>query len=487
MDRPRKLTRRDLLALLGTASVAGLAGCPSGPEEGPGPTPPEETATPTPTPTESPTPTETETARDDRPDIADRYEDYVDISEMNVDQEGGEPIDDALRRAVDDDTLVVFPSGDYLVQDFSFSGLDNVGFLAPDRARILPPDDIGEDYWLVFERMSNLHFEGFTLDNRSSGVAPAHLFNVTGGTNTVSGITVDGFREGDQHCLRPWPEGENTRLLLEDVVMTDGNNDGAAVFVPSNDLYRTNQPGGRLEFRNCYVEGFAQGVYASPHPGPLVFLGGRYANNGIAQVRIGGGTSGALVRNVEVRVDASQVDTDNKPNMRGIYVREGSGTRIEDCDIAFESLEGSYSDGAIVIHGYQGETSIHNTRIGINADDVAAVRAQEPANRFNGGAVLSMESLPDSFVVTAESVSITGNGSVSSPVVIKGRPDSFLENLCIHSEGTGWDGIHFWRSDGSVVQNSNINVSGEPVTTERTDVRVNGITRGISCDPPSLS
>jgi len=76
---------------------------------------------------------------------------------------------------------------------------------------------------------------------------------------------------------------------------------------------------GEIRFVDCHVAGFPDnGLYASPAPGVVTVSGGRYANNGIANVRV---SDGSEVRGVHVICDEAR---DGVQNMRGIRLREGT-------------------------------------------------------------------------------------------------------------------------------------------------------------------
>jgi hypothetical protein len=362
------------------------------------------------------------------------------------------------------------------VNDLSPEGVANLHFYGEGDTTLTPPDDIGNDNWLYFKEMSGFQFESFTLDNTATNVNPAHLFNVTGGTNLIKDVTVDGYREDREHCLRPWCEGSETKLTLQNVRLPDGNNDGAAIYVPSFDQFNTNQDPGELVFEDCYVENFSQGVYASGHGGPLRFTGGEYANCGIAQIRVGGAHHETVVDDVTIRVDKPASPIEEKPNMRGIWVREGSNTTIKNCDIP-----GSYSGGAIMIHFYQGSTIIKDTDIEVS-DTVPALVVQTPTEvSISSVPAPSIETPPESWDVSVENVTVTGDATDESAVVVDGRDGNSFADCCITQSGEGRNGMSFSDLTNNVVKNATIDVTGTAIVEDNATVSTTNVSENGSC------
>jgi len=473
------MRRRRFLAAL-TAGLGTLAGCS---DPGPRPTTTTTDGRPTGSPPTTATTregTETETRTDTETETT-VLEDATNVVEEGADPNGETAVDDVVEPLVTDGATLYFPEGTYLVDGLSPENVSNLTLYGEDGTTLKPPDDISNDNWIYFKEMSGFQFESFTLDNTATDVNPAHLFNVTGGTNRIKDVTVSGYREDREHCLRPWCEGSDTTLTLKNVRLPDGNTDGAAVYVPSYSQFNTNQDPGELVFEDCYVENFSQGVYASGHGGPLRFTGGEYANCGIAQIRVGGAHNETVVEDVTIRVDKPASPIDEKPNMRGIWVREGSNTTIDNCDIRYGDLSGSYSGGAIMVHFYQGSTTIKNTDIEVS-DTVPALVVQSPTDvSISSVPAPSIETEPDSWDVTVENVTVTGDATKKSAMIVKGRDGNSLTDCCITQSGKQRNGMSFSYLTDNAVTNATIDVSGTPIVEDNATVSTSNVSENGSC------
>src|SRR5699024_2807717 len=86
---------------------------------------------------------------------------------------------------------------------------------------------------------------------------------------------------------------------------------------------------------------------------------------------------------------------------------------------------------------------------------------------------------------TLTNVSITGNASNNSAVTFRGRPDSVVDNCCIQQEGEHRDGVVLDDSDGSVVRDSTIDVTGRAVRTPGCSANTSNISNSGSCPVPN--
>ncbi|WP_276301495.1 hypothetical protein [Halorussus lipolyticus] len=476
MTREHPTTRRAYLRAGGAvAAASALAGCSEvfpGEETTRRPssttrtteTPPAETTVPT---VEGPAlSTRTATEEVDRS----QYETIVNVADAGADTSGSEPIDSILNEQVGDDTLLYFPSGRYLLGEWEATGYTNLGVVGED-ATLVPPKG-KRDYWLMWGDLGDFLFSGFTIDCRRNRVAPVTYLSVSGGTNVVRNVAVRGHRRAPTTAFEVAAAGRGSSLRFENVALPDGSTHGHAVYVFPRSV-------GELTFRNCRVEHWMEGLYSAYHRGPLRILGGYYANNGIEQVRVGGGTSGALVRGVTVRVDNPR-QPKYKPNMRGIWAEEGGKVRIEDCDVAITDLTGTYSSGAIVVGKQFGEAVVTNTEIRTDAD-AFGLHVRNPIDSMEGQTIPSMGSLPKRTRFTARNVSISGTAESGAAVRANRRDDCRFEDLCIRHPRGARDGVLVAHAEGCGVRNSTIDVTGEAVRAEDTTVETRGVRTNGSC------
>ncbi len=281
----------------------------------------------------------------------DRFEEVIDVGESNVDDTGTETVDSAVNESIRDGALLYFPPGTYRLSNLDLSGRSNCGFVGNDATLLVPPEEQGN--WIYGEPVRNVLFDGFTFDYTDPTATPVVAFSVTGKKNVLRDIEFEGHHGATPRSgLELEVPKRSASLLVERVRMRGGSTKGNGIFTHSGE--------GSLQFVDCRVEHWAEGLYASPHSGPLLVRGGTYANNGIDQIRIGGGTSGARVENATARVDNPR-NAAAKPNMRGIWLEEGTNAVVDNCTVEITDLTGTYSSGGIVVETQFGTARITNT------------------------------------------------------------------------------------------------------------------------------
>ena len=405
-------SRRRLLQGIGTVGLGLLSGC----SDRVGSTTPGATNTGTKTPGRPPDSTATETPAK----TPEEYDRVVDMVEAGADPKGAESVTPILEEVADDDTLLSFPPGTYLFGSlWRFRGYSNLGIVG-DRATLVPTEDL--QHWLIAQDVADFTLAGFTLDHRGEGVGPQVQVHATGGRSVVHDLTIRGFHDSDIIPVIPNVESEDAALLVERLRIPDGTQGVPAVFVDPRSV-------GKLSFVDCYLEGCAQGIYASPHSGPFYALGGTYVNNNKGAIRVGAGTHGAHIDGVHVRIDEPDVDRwTNRKNLRGLWLREGANTFVTGCDIELLDLSGIGSDGAIYLDDTMGPATIRNTRIRVDADTYA-VRAQQPSD--NADSLQGDQPLPDEYGLTCENLEITGRAAGLDAIRVMGRDNSTLRNVVV--------------------------------------------------------
>jgi len=184
---------------------------------------------------------------------------------------------------------------------------------------------------------------------------------------------------------------------------------------------------------------------------------------------------------VTIRVDKPAGPIEQKPNMRGIWVREGSNTTIDNCDIRYGDLSGSYSGGAIMVHFYQGSTTIKNTDIEVS-DTVPALVVQSPTDvSISSVPAPSIETEPDSWDVTVENVTVTGDATKKSAMIVNGRDGNSLTDCCITQSGKQRNGMSFSHLTNNAVTNATIDVSGTPIVEDNATVSTSNVSENGSC------
>jgi hypothetical protein len=333
----------------------------------------------------------------------DRFETVIDMSEAGADTTGTEPIGPLLREHADDDTLLMFPPGEYLMtEQFRFSGYKNFGLVGND-ATIVPGTIEELDGRSVVKGTfsgptrlfrlgvsyapgDELLFEGFDFDftAKHSGFRAIEAYveremlvrdiDVLGKHDVGSfgpalfsvldpeGIaTVEGFR-----ARKGAKYSKNTIGTI-----TDGP---TGILIPKSHK-------GKLWLRDCELGGFPdQGVYGSSTEGRIIVKGGVYKNSNSANIRLMSDYS--YIQDAKIVVDdkheghnqrAIRLDAGNHlwvynteinlsdPNGHAITIYdEVEKARIQECSINIGPGESNYG---IIVRPNTGAVDVFDTDI----------------------------------------------------------------------------------------------------------------------------
>jgi len=450
------------------AAVAGslgfLAGCPDlGPSETETPadvqTPPSVTTTGTP-PSSDTVPTSYHR----------RFDEVVDLVEAGADPGGSRPLNPVLERAAADDTLLHLPAGRYQMDgQWSREAFENFGLYGPE-ATIVPPETYAGNLFVIGGDgpSRGLVVDGLHFDVSAENTGPRALHATVTDGLLVSDLSVSGLQDTDQGLTRFDVTDPDGRGRVERMRMPDGGEPGT---VATGCLVGPRSEG-EIRFVDCHVAGFPDnGLYASPAPGVVTVSGGRYANNGIANVRV---SDGSEVRGVHVICDEAR---DGVQNMRGIRLREGDDALVQNCLV--ELYEVTDSGGAITLSSDMQSATIRDTAIRVDADDVPAIRAK-PANS---------DETTNETQLSCENVTIVGSAANGQSIEVLERGVTSFRGLCLHQTGPDRDGLFFIRSGESVVRDSKVNVTGNAVVSRDSTVRTNGldVNSAISCPSARFS
>ncbi|WP_415381169.1 hypothetical protein [Halosimplex sp. TS25] len=458
--------RRTFLQTVLCSAGAALAGCSLDDSDGDSePTPSAEpasqpTGTPRPGSGES-TPTTSEPTATPEPvhPLAEEYDLAMDVVEAGVDPNGEVPVREGLPD-LGPDTLLFFPEGRYLVDGgWDLSSFDRLALIG-DGATLVPPDGYrGTMFYFAEEReTSAVHIEGITFDFKTEDTGPRPMNVRATDELYVGDVAVEGSTRGVRFDVTdPDGRGEIRRLQLTDGGLPGVNAVGCLVS-PKNR--------GELVFGDCRIAGFPNnGLYASSSNGPVTVDGGRYTNNGIANVRVSGPST---VQDVAVTCDRAP---EGFLNMRGIWLRGGRCT-ITGCEVEMKTL--TYSDGAVV-GVWRGD--LRDSRIRVDTDDVSAISVKpgDETGRIESDAGEG---------INCSDVTIEGSASGASAVLVTDYESCSFEDVSIHQNGAERDGLYLIRSDDAVVKNSVIDVTGRPIRTEDSSVeRINVQTTTTTMTP----
>lgn len=433
------MNRRRLLQAAGVAGMASLAGCPDMSGDRPEPSPA------------------------DAPVARDGFDRTVNVADAGADTDGNEPIDDLLREQAARGGLLVFPDGEYRLGHVRLRNLARFGMVAEEDAspRILPAspaEDMGHTMLEVLGADAFL-FDGISFDFREEGFG-GRMHVMADRDLTVRNLRVRGKYPRSAIGFHFGVEGEDGRGLVENLVARGGGRQGGR----SVGIFVDRTHAGELTFRNCHLENFPNnGLYASASgntgqyegsDGRIRVIGGFYRNNNIAGVRIGGPE--ALVKRTTIVVD--DVPPHNDLNARGLLVRNGTGHRIEECNIVV-GPESGYSLGAVAFNEDAGRATFSDTRIVMNRNGIPAVFAPSPSKSF------------DPSGPSFENVSITGRAGGAETVVVRDRNRCEFRNCEIVQTGENRAGIWFDGADDGLVADTTIDVTGIPIQEIESSVR----------------
>jgi hypothetical protein len=441
----------------------------------------------------------------------DRVLDAVD--DLGLDPEGEEPIDDALDDLRVRGTLVEFPPGKYLVTEthtwedridsFGFRGL---GSNRRDVQFVFPRKNPYEFNFLNVRGGRHFLLENLTFQQR---------MNLT---TTVSNIVrlEDGLQIHDVELAGftpPDPHSHGSRLKLQ-ISETDGvgvvrnyvSTGGgigpkgyptrkAQILVVTDDE-STHQ--GELRFVDLHIEnGGSHSIYATHHSGCIRVEGGLFKNNDNTNLRISGGNhprKRSWVRGAKLVIDTEKrdlfMDGAFYENTRGFRI-EAPGQReelqnhtnllIEDCDVVCRSTPNS--SGLCRVESNHGSVTLRNVRFENHVDNVPIVEAVEP----NPDVVWGPKQ------VSLDSVQIRSTGSISeswlprAAVTIVGRSGSKIRNSCISVSGNDMAGVLLKDATGCVIENTDLNVTGEPTLFSNAEPESIEFTEQASCPTVSTS
>ena len=323
--------------------------------------------------------TSTATASADR--YGHYYDDYatvVDVTEAGADDTGSESITPVLEKLRDDNTLLVFPEGEYFMDEqFRFTGFDNFGVVG-ENATLVPADFHefnGPRYRLFRLGVSSrpggrVRFEGFDVDQRAPDTGIRTIETYASERLEVRDITVHG-----QHDSGTWGPG------LFNITDPDGRGIVERFRVPDGAAWINNTPNagnnwrgpigieatlneGTLTFKNCWVGPFpSNGLYASGGNGKIIVEGGWYWDSNGANVRVGGTHSEIRWPTVEIKSSRPE-DT----IQRGIRVENGRDFKIRGAAVNITSP--MPSSHAISVMNTCESARIEKTTLDIRGEDV---------------------------------------------------------------------------------------------------------------------
>lgn len=259
------------------------------------------------------------------------YSNVVNIVEAGADNDGDESIESTLERVADDDTLVEFPEGEYLMDGtLRLTNYDNFGMVGDDATiNVAPTDDYVFKLGTYRSPIDDLRVEGFTVDISGDDTG-GRVFELQANDNlSVRNIEFSG--EHDTPSKGPMLVGLQTsggEGLVENVNMPDG---GAEVSGGrgGTGLLVSNYHEGTVTIRDVHIGPFPDnGIYCSSENGRVIVEGGRFENTNVAGVRLRGDDS--VIDGSQFIYDQSYEGFDGQ---RPIRLDGGSDLQVRNVDI----------------------------------------------------------------------------------------------------------------------------------------------------------
>ncbi|WP_135822878.1 hypothetical protein [Halostella litorea] len=407
------------------------------------------------------------------------------VEDHGADNTGSQSIDSELESAMGENTLITFPEGTYKVtQRHELPGGTNVGFLGEGEVRFVPSQ--GSNF-RMFNSSTNspadqVLFKNIDFDIRADNTVTGLRFN------TRNGVHVENVEYVGRGIH---PDGEVTNALTVTISNPDATGTVKNLVAKKGSTWARYKNGdgrvgigvyqphvGTLKVIDCHLAEFGNnGMYTSRHNGKVQVEGGVFRNNNVAGVRIGG--QGSYVDGASFEIDPETYTgpresgyESNAYSMRAVRIEQRkfdkpAGAEVRNCDIVVRDHPAP--NEPIEVKDNAKSVIVRNTRIEQDVDGVASIGSES-----NG------------HPIKMDGVSLTGNAGGGAAVSAPDSPNTVVQNCCIQQTGDGRDGVKLNNSDGSVVQDSNINVPGEAVNVSNSSVDTANITKGDTCPAPSL-
>lgn len=393
------------------------------------------------------------------------------VDDLGMDPDGEESVSPAIQE-IPADTLVLFPDGDYLIDErLDLPGLGNVGFEANGDATIVGAPGFGDTSWNVSDSDA-VYYAGFTHDQHEGAVG--HFFRAREQIE-IHDIEVEG--RGGVWGVELSPHITDPDGLAR--VVNYVNKEGSAWGEYHGSAGRIGcwlggAHEGTIQFIDCDFREYGNNaLYTSHCPGAVQVIDSYFENNNVASVRIGGEDS--FVEDTTIVIDENRYtgprgDEEQAFFLRGVLIEEHhhergqkpAGAAVRGCDI--EVAQNPTGAPAIEVWGNGRSLEIADTRIQYDNDGVAAVRREEygPKQSHPPG--------EDPRWVRMKNCVITGEGSTRHGAVdIADGDGSEIRDTVIQLTGGG-DGIQIRNSSDCVIEETTVDVDGDALALDGADL-----------------
>lgn len=269
---------------------------------------------------------------------------WIDAGEVREEESGNGSVVSFIEENAADDTLLVFPPGTYSFDSGAeVVGVESFGIMCPGGRATFTEGEIGEGGRFLTLGSSTDPVDSVFVSGIETDTVQAKLLEIYG-----SGLIEDirftaekGVSDVDTtYHISARVLDEAKSLTFRNVRMPEGGTYGEPLNDAAGGWYIHDDTAGTVNFIDCEASGFPNnGIYASPpgeeggQNGRIRVEGGRFIDNNVAGVRIGGDSS--VVRDATFRFEDPDPDFEG---VRGVYARNGSGHQIE--NNRFETEDG---------------------------------------------------------------------------------------------------------------------------------------------------
>jgi hypothetical protein len=386
------------------------------------------------------------------------------VDEFGVDPTGNRPIGSDID-SLPEDSLVVFPAGNFKLKDHNIFDANKAGFVGSGYKEQKPPVSgkntttfvvPANTYARLDFRMStglvgNFVFD-FTaskamaiLNARSSGFVYYRDIVWNGLVDTVGSAAQDSTN-GDYLCAMQ-PEKSATSRATRFVMKNNGI-PGTKDIGGRNGFWCGESNKGTAQIEHCVVSAVADnGVYGGRTPGDVQIKGGEWVNNEVSHNRFSG--EGSFSDGATMIFDADNYEGpqgdygkfNDKKGAMAVKIERGdngiskpSGAILRNADIQLLSAGPHGLGGGIRIRGSGGAAKIENCRITNNVD-TSSVIAEPPGGGYSGYKAPS----PHNITITD---SLFQGTNAESIVDVRKRTNSMVRKTCFKIAGASSNSIN---------------------------------------------
>lgn len=412
------------------------------------------------------------------------------VADAGCDNDGSTDCSDEIENYAADDTLLVFPPGDYRIANkVTLDGYTKVGLYGIGDVTFVWDSGFNRNKDFELNNTTHFYYEGIDWDI-TADTCPG-MFVMADQSFHLENIEIIGRGNGDANALNPFITNSDGLGLIRNFVAktgSDWNTDGRVGVLVSRNKDGTARNYGTIRLEDCHLEEFENnGIYAGGSKGPVQVRGGVFRNNNRAGVRLAGPDS--WIENAFIEADLSKArpgsnatTTSNPVNLRGIWWNSyfgKTGGEVRGCDIRVAG--GTNSQGAIAFRDSGGAMTLKDTRIEVHVNETPALWAQPPDKNL----------VSSPYHVQGDNIQIThtGDGDQSAgdrydnAVYLNDRDNSDFTNCSIEALGAEMNGFTFKDSGTCSVSDTAFDVTDSRIIEKNTTVNRTNLSGNAEPDP----